>query len=583
MEEKQKPMAHPQPPPSWRDRFVHTLPYYTGPYAVGYMEMELPVDDPRTFSRIKRQHKHALRLDTVLFSMYYPSTLDPEADPKTQSRVPWLPRPRIPTCKGYAKEFSIPFAPVTVYIGSTSMFTKMPAFRNARLAVQCPAGTSGSEEKGEQPTFPVIIFSHGLGGSRTMYSTICGELASFGFVVVAMESRDGSGARTYVNVPPDKDSPELARSKSLSDMKDATKEKKETTRNYKVDYIFPKDNPQDTSPINSKGVDRELRASQIEMRLAEVQEAFKALQMMNAGKGQDISKMNLRKKGMRGASSKGLDGVVWDDWKGRLHLDNVTAMGHSFGGATTVQILRLDKDFPWIGQGILLDAWGPATPDVPDGSEQHITKPLLSIGSEAFMHWKENFNRIEEICKEAKERNPLCWMLTIRGSTHLSQTDFAVLYPKFMSLLLKTLVHPARAMYLNVVLTLEFLKIVLPPDQTKFNTSWVSEDFLKKRQQEAPITSDHKPDEKWTAARLKIDHEFRLRLTNWLTPKKKIPENVPTDAAGKPLVGLKNFGGKEVWTHLSPDQAEVERHMDHEKLESDSANRPEFNERCPTM
>lgn len=37
--------------------------------------------------------------------------------------------------------------------------------------------------------FPCVLFSHGLGGSRFMYSSFCLELASYGYVVAAIEHR----------------------------------------------------------------------------------------------------------------------------------------------------------------------------------------------------------------------------------------------------------------------------------------------------------------------------------------------------------------------------------------------------------
>lgn len=374
-------------------------------------------------------------------------------------------------------------------------------------------------------------------------------------------------------------------------MDGASKEEKERKRHYTVDYVFPKDNPLDTSPHNDQGIDRELRAAQIAMRLAEIEEAYHALQVINDGNGEDIAHANLRKEGNRGSSSKGLDGINWDDWKGRLHLENVTMMGHSFGGATTVQILRLNERFSWIGQGVLLDPWGPGAPEVTEGSNDRIRKPLLSIGSEAFMHWAQNYERVKGFCFEARQEGTLCWMMTIRGSTHLSQTDFALLYPKWMSLFFKTIINPRRAVYITVDAILEFFKIILPPALTRFEEQWVNEDLLMSTEPQVDVSVEHKPDDKWIAARLKIDNELRLRYHYWLRRLERKRDDVPRDATGRPLLGLKNWGEEnEVWMHLSPDEEELERYLDHSGDEVSETETPVHHGihrihriHCPTM
>jgi platelet-activating factor acetylhydrolase len=624
----------PKPPKrSPRDHVQHALPLYTGPYQVGFLELELPARHPRAFaSHIKRNNEFALKLDTVLFAVYYPADLDQhnarkrgavkkedgertasnsdgeavkgdqisahgegkkgdekgriEKDGQKQPhlrRVPWLPRPRGATCKGYAKFFNVPHWPVTAYMAATSMFTKLPAYRNAQLSGRWPSTPAeeaqqgrattniGGYESGEtlvegegdkqgtgvKPRFPVVIFSHGLGGSRTLYSSICGELASFGLVVVAVEHRDGSGARTFVNKAGKKEnleSQDVDKSAGLpeNEKKSRRPRKKRDTEirpYYKIDYLVPKDNAQDTSPHNPNGVDKELRGAQIEMRLAEIEEAFYVMGLVNGGSGDKVRRDNLRDVGHIGSSSIGLRGIDWRDWEGRLDLESVTMMGHSFGGATTVQALRSDK-LAWITQGILLDPWGPATPECTEQKSVH--KPVLSIGSEAFMHWAENFSCIEQVCKEARAADTLSWMTTIRGSTHLSQTDFAVLYPNWMSLLMKTIVDPKRAIYLTVHSALEFLRLTLPVTQTRFAEAWPDEQLLGSADPETQAVSDHRPDDKWVAARLKIPNEFSTRLRGMFQ----------RDASLASPRGLMDQGpGNEIWCHQSPSQDSLERYL----------------------
>lgn len=103
-----------RPPTGFREKLTCSpLPYYSGPYSVGMMDIEVPAREPRAFSDIKRDHRHLLELETVLFSIYYPSGFgsgqgkSPEGD-KKWSRATWLPRPRIEVAKGYGKFASLP-------------------------------------------------------------------------------------------------------------------------------------------------------------------------------------------------------------------------------------------------------------------------------------------------------------------------------------------------------------------------------------------------------------------------------------------------------------------------------------------
>jgi platelet-activating factor acetylhydrolase len=252
---------HPKsrPPASITDKiFKKTLPLYSGPYSVGFMDMEVPVRNPRTFSDMHRENRPLLEMETVLFSMYYPSGFgsgqgNSPGGRKEWSRATWLPRPRVSLGKAYAKFADLPTWPTVALFGSTTMLTKLPAFRNAKLAEHWPPeqnsreggyrvkNEAGSPPLGQEdkPIYPLLIFSHGLGGTRTTYSSVCGEFASYGFVVCALEHRDGSGPRTFINLP--NNDPQAHQ---------GTESRKTKLKYITKDYVFPKYNHNDTDPNN---------------------------------------------------------------------------------------------------------------------------------------------------------------------------------------------------------------------------------------------------------------------------------------------------------------------------------------------
>lgn len=564
-------------PRGWRDAFwlpLRALPTYTGPYPVGTMEIEVPAVNPQTFSHITRKGRHILQLETVLMTVYYPAGIDDEAYrnlPKQGSRASrelWLGRPRMKIAMGYGKFAGAGALAVPIF--APTAFTKLPAFRNAPVAkywapevntkdegkkVKFEAGNK-PEGAPDEPKFPLIMFSHGLGGTRTMYSSVCGEFASYGFVVCAVEHRDGSGPRTYVNYA--KKGKNTAEGLEKRGDLDLSAEQKEQGFSI-VDYIFPKDNPWDTSPHNDKGVDTKLRGAQIDMRMAELHEAYGVMCELMKGNGQAIADRNLRKKGYKGSSAHGLEGVNWANWKDRIFTEHVTICGHSFGAATAVEILRRSDRFNYVSQGIIYDIWGAGT-NPSDGNPEHtITAPIIAINSEAFTYWPSNFELVSNLVQEAQNEPVPCpsWLLTLRGTIHVSQSDFSLLYPNLCSLFLKMVANPRRALDININASLEFLQHTLPPSLARVNRAYKNENILESELsplERIPSMVKFKPKEKWTAAKLQIRHEWAFRISPKFFRHMKRKE--------MKRKGLPAQASYEVWLHTKPTIDSIEQHLE---------------------
>lgn len=53
----------------------------------------------------------------------------------------------------------------------------------------------------DEATLPMVVFTHGMAGMSQSYSNLLGSIASHGYVVAAVEHRDGSGPGTVVHYP----------------------------------------------------------------------------------------------------------------------------------------------------------------------------------------------------------------------------------------------------------------------------------------------------------------------------------------------------------------------------------------------
>ncbi|XP_005389921.1 PREDICTED: platelet-activating factor acetylhydrolase [Chinchilla lanigera] len=308
------------------ESFHHTvIPKGSGPYSVGCTDLMSGYTNQSTFLRL-----------------YYPSQDEdfPEAL--------WIPN----------KEY---FLGISKVLGSPSILGKVLSALYGSKTV--PAKWNSPLRTGEK--YPLIIFSHGLGAFRTIYSAIGIELASHGFIVAAVEHRDESAAATY----------------------------------YFQDETAAESGNKSWLYFKSAHVYSEmLRKEQVQQRAEECSQALTLL--LNLDEGKPVENV--------------LD-LQFDlqQLKGSLDRNKTAIIGHSFGGATVIQVLSEDKRFRC---GIALDPWM-----FPLGEEVHskICQPLFFINSEYFQS-DDDIAKLKKFYQPHKERK----MIAVRGSLHHNFVDF---------------------------------------------------------------------------------------------------------------------------------------------------------------
>jgi platelet-activating factor acetylhydrolase len=229
------------------------LPSYRGPLSVGFTD----IDSVPKIEVAKREQG-------LFFRLYYPT------DQNTRYSS-WLPN-KWDYAAGYGNFLKSSMAAIMLLHYPFLSLVRKPATENAPLK--------------DLGTLPICIFSHGLAGMRTTYSNLCGNLASRGVFVAAIEHGDGSACFTS-----------------------------RPGSNLKIPHYHPY--PDD---INEGESEKEyllrLRTSQLDVRRDEILEAVKLITELHQGNLSNI--VNGEKK-------------LLQTFADRFNMDNMFVMGHSFG------------------------------------------------------------------------------------------------------------------------------------------------------------------------------------------------------------------------------------------------------------
>lgn len=421
--------------------FASKLPSYSGPHGVGAVDIETPLKKPRkvTNTTFRNTDEPAFQHETTLFTIYYPTSSKAKSL-SNSPRLTWLTRPISVTAEGYAKFARIdnfimrPFLTFALWALAGSI--EIPATVDAPLL---PSGDAGDSSK-----FPVIVFSHGTASSRTDYTNYLGELASRGYVVAAIEHRDGSCPGTII------------------------KKKGENDRrliHFREDDLSSMDTPK-------------LKREQLAFRDAEIFHTIKILESINNGHGKDIFTSNPRDQG-----------TTLESWSSRLDMSQLTIGGHSYGATGALQALKSAPDTtPAIG-GIILDPGKESGPLNPD-----IDVPILVVHSSSWsskltvFFGRPHFDTVRDLVADTLNRTGAAWFLTSMGTSHPSVSDAPLIEPFMLSWTTGARMNTKEALKEYVHISEEFLDFLKtktptgllaePVTHEQFD-QWVSEDRQK--------------------------------------------------------------------------------------------------------
>lgn len=407
-----------------RHLLAHPLPQYSGPHAVGAIDIEASAASPRLVdpARFKATNENAFELRTVLFTLYYPAS---KGQHVIQHHHDWISKPISVTAAGYAKFAHIGnFFTNALFTGAIKLLVgnikipagvDLPLLGDNGVTLDSSSSSASSESPGilpgdgdeaekillertghtTQEGYPVIVFSHGDASSRTDYTHYAGELASRGYVVALLEHRDGSSPGSIIQ--------EAGRAD-------------ETRLTFQTSEV---------ESAEGHTLERDdFKKAQLDFRQAEIEEAVRVLRRINGGDGADVFAANPRR-----------EGASLHDWAGRLDTDGMIVAGHSFGATGALQALKggPSEERPFRG-AIVMD------PGKQSGRlNDDIDVPILMVHSNSWskkrsmFYGRAHFDTVRDIVAGNNERGHASWFLTSLGTSHPSVTDAPLLEPFLLS------------------------------------------------------------------------------------------------------------------------------------------------------
>lgn len=219
-------------------------------------------------------------------------------------------------------------------------------------------------------TFPIVVFSHGLGGCMEQYTQLCQHVSSCGFWVVALEHEDGSGCYA------------------------------ETIDGTPIYYKRPDDSPYSRDKVIN------FRRSFLQQRIQETTDAVDYI---------------------FSSSKDALDAPTQSVFDAADTSKKVSLLGHSFGAATMTLVAQQYKSHPPTSVS-LLDCWAFSLDDETLTTGIQSSVPTLSVLSEAWLTNPET----AQVKQLLRNSDNVVSSVYAPKSVHASVSDSSVWLPEFI-------------------------------------------------------------------------------------------------------------------------------------------------------